>query len=153
MAGLGTPAKEISHSVGSVVLSDLTDFEPFLVEKQRHPGDIITPAVLRLVCKGLTDGYDVVMLCRRNGLPWFVNYQNQDDIDGRGIDRYLSLIRSYFPKGLKEKISISTTHTYKGLERDMVIILDAVARSYPLIHPDWAFTRKAYPSPSGTPKS
>ena len=141
MAGRGKPAEAISCSQGNVLLSDLTNFEPSLVEKQRHSGDIITPAVLRLVSKGLADGSNVVMLCRRNRLPCFVNYQSQEDVDGRGIDRYLSLIRSYFPKGLKEKISISTTHTYKGLEKDMVIILDAVARSYPLIHPDWAFTR------------
>ena len=81
----------------------------------------------------------MVMLCRRNAMPWFVNYQDQIGGDGRGLARYLDLIRSFFPKGLKERVSISTVHKYKGLEKPMVIVIDAVARSYPLIHPDWAF--------------
>jgi DNA helicase-4 len=38
-------------------------------------------------------------------------------------------------------LTISTSHKYKGLEKPVVIILDAVNRSYPLIHPDWVFTR------------
>jgi len=37
--------------------------------------------------------------------------------------------------------SISTAHKYKGLEKPVVVILDAVDRSYPLIHPDWPFFR------------
>ena len=48
---------------------------------------------------------------------------------------------------MKERISISTAHKYKGLEKPMVIVLDAVARSYPLIHPDWAFSRVLGDSP------
>ena len=42
---------------------------------------------------------------------------------------------------LSEKISISTTHKYKGLEKAIVIILDAFERNYPLIHPEWVFFR------------
>jgi DNA helicase-4 len=141
MNGLGKPAVAHKTESGRVLVSDLNAFEPSLVEKQRHSGDIITPAVLRVVNKALIDGLDVVMLCRRNGLPWFVNYQEQDGGSGRRLARYLDLIRSFFPEGLKERITVSTAHKYKGLEKQMVIVLDAVARSYPLIHPDWAFSR------------
>jgi DNA helicase-4 len=42
---------------------------------------------------------------------------------------------------------LSTTHGYKGLEKRVVIVLDAVARSYPLIHPDWVFSRILGDSP------
>ena len=147
MNGLGKPALAHKKSTGKVLVSDLNDFEPSLIEKQRHPGDIITPAVSRLANNALADGLDVVMLCRRNALPWFVNYQDQVGGDGRGLARYLDLVRSFFPKGLKERISISTVHKYKGLEKPMVIVLDAVARSYPLIHPDWAFSRILGDSP------
>jgi len=87
------------------------------------------------------------MLCRRNGLPWFVNFQDQSAGSGRGLARYLDLVRSFFPNGLRERISISTAHKYKGLEKPMVIVLDLVARSYPLIHPDWAFSRILGDSP------
>lgn len=141
MSGLGKPASASKKAVGKVLVSDLNDFEPSLIEKQRHPGDVVTPAVLRLASNALAAGIDVVMLCRRNGLPWFVNFQDQSAGNGRGLVRYLDLVRSFFPNGLRERISISTAHKYKGLEKPMVIVLDLVARSYPLIHPDWAFSR------------
>jgi DNA helicase IV len=141
MTGLGKPAVAHKQTVGNVLISDLNEFEPSLIEKQRHPGDIITPAVSRLANNALAAGIDVVMLCRRNAIPWFVNFQDQAGGHGRGLARYLDTIRSFFHKGVKERISISTAHKYKGLEKPMVIILDAVARSYPLIHPDWAFSR------------
>ena len=52
MAGLGKPAIAHKKSSGKVLVSDLNNFEPSLVEKERHPGDDITPAVLRLANKG-----------------------------------------------------------------------------------------------------
>lgn len=141
MEGLGKPAIAYKQAAGAVQLADINKFEPSLLEKQRHPGDVITPAVLRIISKSLADGLDVVILCRRNAVPWFVNFQDKDGVSGRGLARYLDLVQSYFPKGLKERISISTSHKYKGLEKQTVILLDAIARSYPLIHPDWAFAR------------
>lgn len=148
MVGLGKPAIAHKKSTGKVFSFDLNKFEPSKLEEERHGrGDNITPAVLRLTSKSLADGLDVVMLCRRNAIPWFVNYQDQEGTNVRGLARYLDLIRSFFPKGMKERISISTAHKYKGLEKPMVIVLDAVARSYPLIHPDWAFSRVLGDSP------
>ena len=78
MKGLGKPAIAYSKSPGKVFVSDLNKFKPSLVERQRHPGDDITPAVLRVINKALSDGLDIVMLSRRNGLSWFVNYQEQE---------------------------------------------------------------------------
>jgi len=147
MHGLGRPAAAHKDAVGRVLLSDLNEFEPTLLEKQRHPGDCLTPAVLRLVNQALNDGRHVVLLCRRNGLPYFVNYGDSLGVEGRGIDRFLSHVRSFFPKELRERITISTAHKYKGLEKSVVIVLDAVARSYPLIHPDWVFSRVFGDSP------
>lgn len=147
MDGLGKPAVGFKKVEGKVLISDLNKFEPTLIEMQRHPGDSITPAITRLANKALAEGMDVVMLCRRNGLPWFVNFQDEINRDGMGLPRFLDFVRSFFPDGLKERISISTAHKYKGLEKPMVIVLDAVARSYPLIHPDWAFSRILGDSP------
>lgn len=147
MSGLGKPAIAKKRTLGKVLVSDLGKFEPSLIEKQRHPGDILTPAVLRLVNSALKEGSDVVMLSRRNGLPWFVNFDIHNGGSGRGLARYLDLIRSYFPRGLRERINISTAHKYKGLEKPRVIVLDLVARSYPLIHPDWSFYRILGDSP------
>lgn len=141
MSGLGKPASGSKKTAGKVVVSDLNKFEPSLIEKERHSGDTITPAVCRLASNALAAGMDVVMLCRRNHLPWFVNHQDRASGNERGLARYLDLVRSFFPNGLKERISISTAHKYKGLEKPMVIVLDALANSYPLIHPDWIFSR------------
>ena len=148
MHGLGQPSVANKKSVGKVLLSDLNQFEPTLLEKQRHPGDSLTPAVLRVANQALVDGVDVVLLCRRNGLPYFVNYGQSSGAEGRGIDRFLRHVRSFFPGDMRERITISTAHKYKGLEKSVVIVLDAVKRSYPLIHPDWVFARIFGDSPA-----
>ena len=57
------------------------------------------------------------------------------------FDRFLELVRSHFPTELAKKVTISTVHKYKGLQKDVVIVLDAIPRRYPLVHPDWIFTR------------
>lgn len=147
MTGLGQPAVAHKDSRGSVWISDLSKFEPTLLEKQRHPGDVISPVVVRLASKLLNQDKDVVLLCRRNGLPWFVNY-GESDADGRGNVRFLNHVRSFFAKDLRNRITISTAHKYKGLEKAAVIAVDIVARSYPLIHPDWVFSRVFGDNPS-----
>ena len=138
MDGLGKPAVAHKQTAGEVLVSDLNDFRTTLIEQKRHPGDSITPAVLRLVAQALATNQDVVMLCRRNAIPWFVNYQKASRDT---LHYFLTHIRSYFPEQLRERITISTAHSYKGLEKPVVIALDVIARSYPLIHPDWVFTR------------
>ncbi|NDD12267.1 MAG: DNA helicase UvrD [Betaproteobacteria bacterium] len=147
MAGFGKPASANRDTLGTVVLADASEFRPSLIEKQRHPGDIITPMVSRISGKSLASGSDVVLLCRRNSLPWFVNFGDQGKGEGRGLEGYIELMRSLFPKGVSDHITISTAHRYKGLEKPTVIVVDAVARSYPLIHPDWVFSRVLGDSP------
>jgi DNA helicase-4 len=141
MAGLGKPAMAVKNTPGQVLLADVNDFKPAHLELERHPGDVITPIVLRLASAAIAKNFDVVLLCRQNRIPWFVNYQVSKDHVGRGLEIFLNNVRKYFPKEKRELITISTSHKYKGLEKPVVIVLDAVARSYPLIHPDWVFSR------------
>lgn len=141
MKGLGKPAEAYKPDNGTILLGDLENFTPSDRENERHAGDEITPAVLRLVSKMLTTDRDVVLLSRKNSLPWYVNYDAIQSRKNNGLDKYCDLIRSYFPEELRDRISASTAHKYKGLQNDAVIILDAVLGSYPLIHPDWIFTR------------
>jgi DNA helicase-4 len=148
MDGLGKPAIADKKTAGQVLLCDINEFEPSQLEWERHPGDFITPVVLRLASDAVAKNLDVVLLCRQNRIPWFVNYQDLEEDGSRGLERYLNMVRKYFPKGLRELITISTSHKYKGLEKPMVIVLDAVTRSYPLIHPDWAFSRILGDSPA-----
>jgi DNA helicase IV len=141
MNGLGKPARAHESSVGQVGLADISDFKPTLLEQKRHPGDKITPVVLRLVKKYLENGGKIHLLARRHGLPWFVNYQQHSEGGHSALEKFLNLIRSYFSDEIAKRINISTTHGFKGGQEDVVIILDALAGSYPLIHPDWIFSR------------
>lgn len=147
MTGFGKPASSKRSTLGTVVVADAADFLPSLIEKQRHSGDVITPMVSRIAGKSLDSGSDVVLLCRGNSLPWFVNFGDQGKREGRGLDGYIELVRSLLPRDVSGHITISTVHRYKGLEKPTVIVMDAVGRSYPLIHPDWVFSRVLGDSP------
>ena len=131
MRGLGIRARTHKTMTGKAKIADLGTFEPTVQEKKENPGDNFTPAVLRLVHKIINDGKNVVLLSRKNSLP---------SIKG-GINPFLSFLRSGLPSKLKEKVTISTVHKYKGLEKAVVIVLDAVPHCYPLLHPNLIFTR------------
>ena len=142
MKGLGKPARADKTTTGNVVVADLATFEPTLREEQNNPGDSLTPAVLRLVNKVIGNNKKVVLLARKNNLPWYVNYKNKGDSSiESGLSRFLTMVRTRLPEEDKEKVTASTVHKYKGLEQEVVIVLDAVQRSFPLIHPDLIFTR------------
>ena len=141
MAGLGKPARTHKPITGTVVIADLGTFEPTPQEEEANSGDNFTPAVLRLVSKAINDGKNVVLLSRKNSLPWYVNYSDQGNPSSKSeLDRFLKLVRARFPDERAEKVTISTVHKYKGLQKDVVIVLDAVPRCYPLIHPDLILT-------------
>jgi DNA helicase-4 len=141
MQGLGCPAVSDKEIEGKVLLADISEFNPSMFELQRYPGDTITPMVSRIANASLAMNADVVMLCRCNILPWYIHFDQKNSGKNKGLGNYLDLIRSLFAKDLRGKISISTAHKYKGLQKATVIVMDAVARSYPLIHPDWIFAR------------
>jgi DNA helicase IV len=50
-------------------------------------------------------------------------------------------LKSALPTRDHRNLEISTAHSFKGLERFKVIVIDAVDRGYPLIHPNWIFFR------------
>ena len=129
MEGLGPPANTHKPDTGTILLANLEDFTPSPREIEKHSGDTFTPAVLRLLSKLLAVEKNVVLLSRKN------RFRKSK------LEAYGDLLRSYFPEDVKGRISTSTTHKYKGLQSDAVIIVDAVLWSYPLIHPDWIFTR------------
>ncbi|MDR2165364.1 MAG: UvrD-helicase domain-containing protein [Zoogloeaceae bacterium] len=111
---------------GIARLADARDFDPCFSERESDcykKYDRQTMMVTRIVHKALQDKLPVVLL----------NRTNRDD--------YLERVRDLFPENQRKWISFSTAHGYKGLEKPVVIILDALARRYPLIHPDWVFMR------------
>jgi DNA helicase-4 len=75
MYGLGIPAVANQKEEGRVLLCDLSNFEPSFLEDERYPGDVITPAVFRLVKRIFNAELSLVLLCRQNRVPWYFNHQ------------------------------------------------------------------------------
>jgi DNA helicase IV len=77
--------------------------------------------------------------------PGFVDYRAHQgevlDTDAVGIKRFANMIHSHFSEDQRPRIKVSTTHGFKGLQGKVVVVLDAVAGRYPLIHPDWIYLR------------
>jgi len=146
MVGRGKPAAAHATDAGHVWTATATDFEQSHNERVRHGDDSITPMVLRLTAWALAQGKNIVVLCRTQNPPGFINYKAHQGADrttaqSPGIERFQALIRSYFPAHQHPKIKVSTAHGFKGLQGSVVVILDAVAGCYPLIHQDWIFLR------------
>ena len=135
MEGQGSGKRARAHHQkmrGKVAIADLGTFEPTPQEKKENPGDNFTPAVLRLVNNAINDGKNVVLLSRNNSLL----RPGRDD-----LDYFLKFLHSGLSNEIAKKLTKSTVHSYKGLDQDVVIVLDAVPRCYPLIHPNLIFTR------------
>ena len=135
MQGRGMPARAHKETIGRVQVGyiDTLDITPH--EKREHSDDKLTPAVLRLVNKAINNDQEVLLLSRKNSLPWKVHSTNNK------LESFLALLRSRLPKDLKKKVNILTAHKSKGLQRNVVIVLDAVPKCYPVIHPNLIFTR------------
>lgn len=140
MTDRGTPAKGHQVSPGQVLTADLLAFTPNAAEAHAFPGEVITPAVLRLVRKELAEGRKVALLARRHRLPWYVNLPRRSSADSL-LEPFLARLLEALPKEQRENVTISTVHGFKGSQQDTVIVLDGKARSYPLVHPDWVFAR------------
>lgn len=142
MQGQGTPSRAHKQVIGKVEIADLATFAMTKKEVNDHSDDKLTPAVLRLVNKALNNDKTVVLLSRTNRLPWDIHYGgNQPSPVDDKLEAFLELLRSHLPKDRAEKVDILTAHKSKGLQGNVVIVLDAVPKCYPLIHPDSIFTR------------
>lgn len=141
MSGLGAPAVPDMSNPGWLRTLVLSEFRPTAAERAHHNGDEATPALLRLIKLFLDKGRDVVILCRRNGVPWYVSYSDGLREGQDGLERFAEHLRSFLPDEDRKHVSVSTVHKYKGLEKEAVVIPDADEGSYPLIHPNWVFLR------------
>ena len=119
MHGRGAPAKPHSSKddLTPVSVARLEDYSPTPREQELHRDDDLTPAVLRLVRRFLDRGPAVVLLCRRNAVRGYVNYTAAERRVTDGLDRFLGHVRSFLPEEDRERVSISTTHRYKGWSR------------------------------------
>lgn len=141
MARQGTPARAVRRDKGVVLTCDLESFPTTAAEHVRHGDDVVSPAILRLIRRCLEKGEDVVLIARRNTVPWYVEYRHEALGHPKKLESFLSHVHRHLPDVDRRRVTISTAHGYKGLESDAVIVIDAVDSSYPLIHPSWVFLR------------
>ncbi|OAB63279.1 hypothetical protein AY599_06650 [Leptolyngbya valderiana BDU 20041] len=140
MQGLGTPAKPgPSPERGRVAVADMADFLPESPEVSLWRHDILTPAVRRLVAEPLKKGKKVALLARQGYLPFEIHGSSSSRESD--LERLLRNVRRGMSQEQQRQLEASTAHSYKGKESDVVIVLDAIERRYPKIHPDWVFTR------------
>ena len=140
MQGCGVASVAHNKQSGIIDLIDLSKFEPLPIEQERYHSDLLTPVVLRLVNKFIQENKEVVLLSRKNNLSGNIITDSDGNMISSITDVRKNIIeRLGLPRHLQNLLTISTAHQYKGKEGQIVIILDI--QSYPLIHPDWIFTR------------
>lgn len=150
MAGKGTPAVARAGAPdGKVLLADLSQLQPSAAEAHNWQGDTITPAVRRLLHGPLIAGQSVAMLARQRYLPYQVCKSGAPGYPTDDLGRLRVLAREGLSEGQREQLHVGTVHAYKGREADVVILLDAVERRFPKIHPDWVFGRIFGDNPLG----
>ncbi len=138
MSSEGPPSKSVLPDLGEVYVANIGEFKPDDIEAKNYGGDSITPALIRVVNSYIEKGQKVALLCRRgNGLPWFTPYSSSKR---KFFAQFISKIREAFPEEQRSMvIAMDTVHSYKGKEEDTIIVVDAVERSYPLVHPKYVF--------------
>lgn len=142
MHGLGAPgrvAPSVNHEIGKVCLCYAEDFSPTKQEKEKYGLDYISPMVRRIIHKQQKHNHSVALLDRRSMVSKDIS-SGEEDMSER--TRELSALKENM-KTLFPGIDLvsSTVHSFKGLERDAVILLDVTDRCFPLIHPNWRFSR------------
>ena len=141
MSGRGTPAGSSSDLPGDVAVCVLDDFEPSVFECDMHGNDFVTPAVLRIVGFELARANPVVLLSRTNRHPWHNSRTPGPNAGIGSMEDFVRHLHTFLPQFQHDMLLSSTVHSFKGLEREAVILVDGMTDRYPLFHPHWVFER------------
>ncbi|MEQ9453383.1 MAG: UvrD-helicase domain-containing protein [Phycisphaeraceae bacterium] len=142
MTGRGVPARaRRGASRGVVQQVDLASFRPDTAEFYAWGGDPLTPAIRRLIRVPIQKGQSVAILARQRYLPYPVATPSAGSYPKEDLERLNCLLKHGLTHPECEQIHVGTVHQYKGREADLVIVVDAVERRYPKLHPDWVFGR------------
>ena len=141
MREFGDEATAKDLKSGKVLITYHDQFTPTSFENLEHQNDEITPLLLRVVCKLLISHKEITILSRTNRIKHKVNYSNSATTADSDLQKFKKHLDSFLKTEDRPRVSISTTHMFKGLESDAVIVIDANQNLYPLIHPTWEFFR------------
>lgn len=127
---------------GRIFVADMSLFRPVTAELNRFQGDEISPAVTRIACDLIRKGGSLTALARKNSLPWYVSAPDAPGARFHSdLAKLTANVRSCISRSEHARFKTTTTHSFKGLQDEATIILDATSRCYPFIHPDWVFSR------------
>lgn len=134
----GRPSRPAKAEPGRLITLLTDQLEPEYKERTRFSGDQKTIGVLRLIYSHLAARPEgsVTLLSRKGSIPWF--FPGKASFNNN-LEDYLALVRKALPENLQKRVFISTVHSFKGLESDAIILLDALDVSFPLIHADARF--------------
>lgn len=129
------PGKPISNKLGERIILDTEELEITPWERESFEGDEKTAGIVRILQThlGRYPGDKVTLLARTNSIPWWFPGKSSFL---KNLDHYLEMVKGHLPINLRNQIAISTVNSFKGLESDAIVILDALDVSFPLIHKD-----------------
>ena len=143
MRDQGLSAKPNKIEMGETIVAYVDNFSPTEFEKKDHRNDKLVPLLLRIIHKFANEDKKLALLFRTNEIS--MSNQLRQEIEDKHEKSAFEKYKKYLNKCLgiidNSKITISTTHKFKGLESDVVIIVDALEDKYPIVHPTWQFLR------------
>ncbi|MFN9859454.1 MAG: DNA helicase UvrD, partial [Pseudanabaena sp.] len=115
MTDKGIPAKPSTQVQGKIQLVNIAKFQMTAIEEQEHGYDL-TAAIIRLTGQLIQEGKQVALLSKKNLLQGVDSKIKELDKFRKYILKKLNLVGD-----LEQLVDISTTHKYKGKERQAVI--------------------------------
>lgn len=132
MSGSGSPARARQGAPrGKVQFAYLDDFELSDSEQRDWKSNGIAAAVRRLMSRPIQERKSIRILSRTNSVPGMRSMK---------LDAFHRDITCDLHESQKRLIHAHSAHQSKGLESDIVIVLDGTERRYPLVHPNWIYT-------------
>ncbi|NMF61079.1 UvrD-helicase domain-containing protein [Pseudanabaena yagii] len=145
MINKGVTAKSFIELKGKIQLVDTAKFKMTTIEERDHKFNLNAIAI-RLLYKLIKQGKEIILLSHYNDLQ-NAGYRIRIKDGVEYLDKRTEI--EEFRKSIldklkltdeeKKRVDISTTHKYKGKEKQVVIVLDA--DRYGNIHPDFIFNR------------
>jgi DNA helicase-4 len=147
MTGRGQPGRSAPGGPpGRTLLADIGSFTASHLEAHHWPLDTITPALRRLLAVPVSLRKSIAVLARQRFPPYAIaSGRSGSGVNGPETVPDLNRLQCLVCEGLddvaRERITFDTVHAFKGREADFVVILDAVDKRFPKLHPNWIFGR------------
>ncbi len=132
----GAAARASRTDEGRIMVADVSQFSQTLAEAEMELTDYEV-AVQRILSSAQlptseffdnpSQSREIAALVRTKNLPCGTEHKSLKNVLGESRNGC--------------KVSVTTAHKFKGKHGNLTVVCDALERRYPLIHPDWVFTK------------